>query len=126
MNGENLYENWKKKKTRVLNRIPLQRGIQWRYAYGHFILSEGPRFVAANNSGASQGLDSLEMFHHTIFARHFVRRQREANGHSGYQSLRHVGNNDAEQERDWIDPSVSHSGGQSEEQHPEEYCPARY
>lgn len=96
------------------------------YAYGHFILGERSRFVAANNSCASKSLDSLEMFHHAILARHFVGCQCETDGHSGDQSLRHVGDDDTEKERDRIDPSVSHRDGQSEEQHPEEDGPARY
>lgn len=100
--------------------------VQGQDAYSHLVLSERSSFVAANDSGAPQSLDSLEMLDEAVLARHFVGCQSEADSHGGHQSLGDIGDYYTDEEPYRVHPAVAYSLGQREEQHSQENGPARY
>ena len=88
---------------------------------GHTILGEGARLVRADGRGRAQRLHRLEILHQAILRGHPFRGQREAHRDRGQQTLRHVRDDDTDQEDDSVEPMVTEYEGYDEEGHTEEY-----
>lgn len=94
-------------------------------SYGHLILRESASLIAADNGGASQGLDSLEILHQAILTGHLLGGQGQADRHRGDNALRHVGHDNTDQKHHRVDPVVAHHYGHNEERNAQEDGPTR-
>lgn len=74
--------------------------------YGHFILRENVRLVAANNS-ASEGLDSLDILYQVILV-HPLDGQGRADRYYNDNVLRHIRHDDADQNYDRVNSIVAY------------------
>ena len=71
--------------------------------------------VRAYNRGRTECLNSLQLLHETVFRCHASRRQREADGDCGEETLWHIGDNDAYEEYYCVQSAVAKNEGDDEE-----------
>ena len=55
---------------------------------GHDVLSQGSRLVRADDGRRTEGLDGFQAPDETVLGGHALRRQRQADGHSGQETWR--------------------------------------
>lgn len=95
-------------------------------AYGHLVLRQRAGLVAADNRGAAERLDSLEVLHETVLAGHPLGGERQTDCDRGDETLGHVRDDNPDEKDHRVYPVVAHRYRHSEEGHTEENRPARY
>ena len=88
----------------------------------HPVLGEGACLVGADAGGGAEGLHGLQVLHQAVLGGHPLGGEGQADGYSGEQSLRYVGNNDSDEEDDGIQPVVTKDEGNDEEADTKEDC----
>mmetsp|Transcript_17079 Transcript_17079/g.20562 ORF Transcript_17079/g.20562 Transcript_17079/m.20562 type:complete len:318 (-) Transcript_17079:784-1737(-) len=77
--------------------------------HSHTILGQCSGLVRANNGGRTKGLHSLQVLHQNLLLRHTLCGQGQGHRDSGEQTLRHVGDNDTDNEDDILDNVGTHT-----------------
>lgn len=100
----------------VLGRVGLDDLIvEPHVGHGHPVLRQGAGFVRADGRRRAQRLDGLEILHEAVLRGHALGRQGQTDGDGGEQALGHVGDDDADEEDDGVEPVVAEDEGDDEE-----------
>ncbi len=105
----------------LLGGVRIEDGVvEPEMADGHSILRQRAGLVGADGRGGAQRFDGLEVLHQAVLLGHALCGEGEADGDGGQEAFRDVGDDDADEEDDGIEPVVAEDEGDDEEGDAEE------
>lgn len=87
---------------------------------GHSVLGEGARLIRADGRGGAERLYRLQILHEAVLLGHSLGGEGQTDGDGSEETFGDVGDDDADEEDDRIEPVVAEDEGDDEEGDAEE------